>query len=150
MIRVKNLVFNVSFALNCLLVFFFFFSNQLIVPAWLQVAGRMHPLLLHFPIATIALYVLWLLIAKGNSHYQEIAEDLLLLSSITAVITALCGLLLAAEPGYDQDALQTHKWAGCGFSVILLIWYWISGEKKLSRWFNISASFVMLLLVMVA
>ncbi|GEO08823.1 hypothetical protein SAE01_13190 [Segetibacter aerophilus] len=122
----------------------------MVIPAWLQVGGRMHPLLLHFPIALIVLYVLWILFAVSNSHYKQIASDLLLLSSITSVITALCGLLLSREPGYDPDALQTHKWAGSIIAFLLIFWYWISTAKNVSRWFNISASFVMLITIIVA
>jgi uncharacterized membrane protein len=150
MTRWKNTVFNTSFALNCLLVFLLFFGSRLVVPAWLQVAGRMHPLLLHFPIAMIALYFLWLLLATANSHYKQVAENLLLLSSLTAVVTALCGVLLAAEPGYDPDALQAHKWAGCCFSIVLLCWFWISSTNNVGRWAHLSASFIMLLLVTIA
>ncbi|MGI8636727.1 MAG: DUF2231 domain-containing protein, partial [Segetibacter sp.] len=150
MIRWKNVVVNITFALNCLLLFFLMFSDKLVVPAWLQVGGRMHPLLLHFPIAIIVLYVLWILFAPGNSHYSQIAKDLLLLSAITSVVTALCGLLLSREAGYEADALQMHKWAGCVISFLLLFWFWFSSSKTLNRWFNISASFIMLLLITVA
>jgi uncharacterized membrane protein len=150
MIRWKNTVFNISFALNCLLAFLLLFSDKLMVPPWLQVGGRMHPLLLHFPIVIMVLYLLWLLFAGANSHYKEVSQNLLLLSSITSVITALCGLLLSVEPGYDADALQTHKWAGCIVAFLLLVWYWLNVEKKVTKWFNISASFIMLLLVSIA
>lgn len=150
MIRWKNIVVNITFALNCLLLFFLIFSDKLVVPAWLQVGGRMHPLLLHFPIVMIVLYALWVLFAVGNDHYSQIAKDLLLLSATTSVITALCGLLLSREPGYDPDALQTHKWTGCIICFLLLFWHWFSSSKNLNRWFNISASFIMLLLITVA
>ncbi|HSU50989.1 MAG TPA: c-type cytochrome domain-containing protein, partial [Segetibacter sp.] len=150
MIRWKNIIVNITFALNCLLLFFLIFSDKLVIPAWLQVGGRMHPLLLHFPIVIIILYALWILFALGNSYYSQIAKDLLLLSAVTSVVTALCGLLLSREAGYDADALQTHKWAGCIISFLLLFWYWFSSSKTLNRWFNISASFIMLLLITIA
>jgi len=150
MTRWKNVVFNISFALNCLLAFLLLFSDQLVIPAWVQVGGRMHTLILHFPIVIVVLYGVWLLFAKSNSHYTQIAEDLLLISSLTAVITALCGLILSKEPGYDPDALQTHKWAGCIASFVLLLWYWIASAKKPGRWYNISVSFVLLLIVAIA
>ena len=150
MIRWKNLFFNIGFAFNCLLLFLLIFSEKLVVPAWLQVAGRMHPLLLHFPIVIIVLYVLWLLLAKSNSHYQEIGQDLLLLAAFSAALTALCGILLSKELGYDAEALQTHKWAGCIISVLLIFWYWLSTIKRLGRWIDIAASFIMLLLIVIA
>jgi uncharacterized membrane protein len=150
MTRWKNPIFNVTFALNCLLAFLLLFSDKLVIPAWLQVGGRMHPLLLHFPIVMIVLYVLWLLFARQNSHYVEVAGNLLLLSSLTAVITSLCGLLLSKEPGYDADALQTHKWAGCMTAFLLLLWYWISTAKMVNRWFNVAASLALLITVSIA
>lgn len=110
----------------------------------------MHPLLLHFPIVIIVLYVFWLIFGRQNSHYTEVAEDLLLLSSFSAVITALCGLLLSREPGYDSDTLQTHKWTGSLTAFLFLFWYWISTAKKVNRWFNIAASFIMVLIVAIA
>ena len=110
----------------------------------------MHPLLLHFPIVIIVLYVLWLLFGMSNTYYKEISSDLLLLSSVTSVITALSGLLLSREPGYDPDALVTHKLAGSMIAFLLLFWYWITSSKNVSRWFNISASFIMLLVVTIA
>lgn len=150
MSRWKNLVFNLTFALNCLLAFLLLFSDKLVIPAWLQVGGRLHPLILHFPIVIIVLYVLWLLFARSNSHYAEIAQDLFLLSAFTAVLTALCGLLLSTEPGYDPEALQTHKWAGAVTAFLFFFWYWISTAKNYGRWVNISVSFLMLLVVSVA
>lgn len=150
MVRWKNVVVNLIFALNCLLLFLLIFSDRLLIPAWLQVGGRMHPLLLHFPIVIVVLYVVWLLFARSNSYYADIAKDLLLLSAGTSVITALCGLLLSRETGYDADALQYHKWTGSAISFLLLGWYFFSSSKKINRWLNISASLAMLLLITIA
>ena len=36
--------------LNSLLLFFLLFEPRIVLPGWLQVFGRMHPLALHFPI----------------------------------------------------------------------------------------------------
>ena len=48
--RWKNILFNIILCLNCILLLFVLAGDKLHVPAWLQVAGRMHPLVLHFPI----------------------------------------------------------------------------------------------------
>jgi hypothetical protein len=49
-------------ALNAMLLFLVVLDDQLAVPAWLQVIGRLHPLILHFPIVLIVAYTLcrWL------------------------------------------------------------------------------------------
>ena len=57
MLRWKNIVFNIILCLNCLLVLFVLAGDKLHIPAWLQVAGRMHPLVLHFPIVLLILYI---------------------------------------------------------------------------------------------
>ena len=51
--RWKLILFNTSFALNCLLVFLLIFEGSIVAPPWVQTIGRMHPLVLHFPIVGI-------------------------------------------------------------------------------------------------
>ena len=57
--RWKNIIFNITFALNILLLFLFIFDNRLHVPPWLQVVGRMHTMFLHFPIVMLAFCIFW-------------------------------------------------------------------------------------------
>ena len=54
---------------------------------------------------------------------MQIGEWLLLLSAFTSAITALMGLFLSREEGYDAEALQWHKWGGVGVSLLMLLWY---------------------------
>ena len=117
MIRWKNLLFNITLAVNCLLCFLWLFENRLIIPPWLQVAGRMHPLILHFPIALMVVFILQRFILR----YAD--NTLLLLTAFTASITAAMGLFLSKEPGYDQDVLFWHKYSGIALSFLALAWY---------------------------
>jgi uncharacterized membrane protein len=128
--RIPGILVNICFALNCLLIFLLLFENRLIVPAWLQVAGRTHPLLVHFPIVLVLLYVLGSLVsllskAKSDSSYRAMNDLLLLLAALSSVLTALMGLFLSREEGYDPDALQLHKWGGVILSVFTLGWYYL-------------------------
>jgi hypothetical protein len=92
-------------------------ESRLVIPAWLQVVGRMHPLILHFPIALLILFIAQRLILKQADN------TLLLLAAFTAAITATMGLLLSKEPGYDPDTLQVHKYSGILISLTALAWY---------------------------
>ena len=126
--RWKNYLFNIAIALNCLLLFLLFFEDRLVLPAWLQVAGRMHPLILHFPLVLVVLYALAVIIlppvSKNADHaYRNSTDVLLLLAAITSVITSLAGLFLSKEEGYDAEALLWHKWGGIIVSVFTLLWY---------------------------
>jgi len=127
--RWKNRLFNICFALNCLLIFLLLFENRFLVPPWLQVTGRMHPLLVHFPIVLVILYALVTFISlpknSGTESVNHSMPDLLLfLAALSSVLTALMGLFLAREGGYDTEALQWHKWGGVGLSIFTLCWYY--------------------------
>lgn len=150
MLRWKNYFYNITLAFNCLLAFLLLFDDKLVIPKWLQVAGRMHPLVLHFPIVLIVLYALWLLIARSNSEYKNVADILLLLAAFSAVLTALMGLLLSREPGYDADALQPHKWMGATTSFVCFGWYMITKKIGERRWSGIAGSLLILAIVAIA
>ncbi len=126
MSRLITLVYNLTFFLLCLLAFLLVFENQLVVPQWLQVAGRMHPLLLHFPITVLILYGLWVIIAprpETDSPLKYWADNVLLLGAFMATLTATLGFLLSKEPGYDADALYWHKWTGIATAFVSFGWY---------------------------
>ncbi|MBL7761886.1 MAG: chitobiase/beta-hexosaminidase C-terminal domain-containing protein [Chitinophagaceae bacterium] len=134
--RQKNIVFNISLSLNCLLLFLLFFDSRLSVPSWLQVFGRMHPLLVHFPIVIILVYFgcVFLITKKFQQEkwYGNMMDIILLLSSVTAVLSALMGLFLSKEAGYDLDALAIHKWTGAFTSFgLFLIYAFKSGIRRM-------------------
>jgi uncharacterized membrane protein len=135
--RWKTILYNTSFAFNCLLVFLLIFEKGLVVPPWVQTIGRMHPLLLHFPIVLFLLCIFWEAIAglkKTPSAEQEsLGDGLLLLASITSVISALMGLLLSKESGYTQEVVAWHKWGGIIVSLLSLGWYAFRNSVRHSK-----------------
>lgn len=122
-VQSKNSVYNIVFALNCLLIFLLLFENRLSIPAWLQVVGRMHPLFLHFPIVLMIVAVVAELFLSSRKDYNDIGDWLLLSVGATAVITSIMGLLLSVEGGYEEEALFFHKYGGIVISVLALTWY---------------------------
>src|SRR6185312_14741890 len=97
--RWKKIIFDSTLALNILLLFLFIFDDRLHVPPWLQVAGRMHTLFLHFPIVMLALCIFWELFSGYKKSYvgvkSEIGDDLLLAAAFTSVITAVMGIFIS-------------------------------------------------------
>src|SRR6185437_12181639 len=127
--RWKTILFNSTLALNCLLCFLWIFADRLTIPAWLQVAGRMHPLVLHFPIVLLALFTFRLLFGRRDPD-----NLLLLLAAFSAAFTAVAGLLLSREPGYDRDALVVHEYSGIAVSLLTLAWYaWYERLHRVKR-----------------
>jgi len=125
-----NLAFsNLCLAINCLLLFLALFGTKMELPAYFQVAGRMHPLVLHFPIVLLLLASIWetTMQAKSPPLVQNIGDGLLLSSAVSAAISALMGLFLSKEGGYEENTLFWHQWSGISISVIAWGWYSFRG-----------------------
>ncbi len=94
-------------------------GDSLAIPPILQVLGRAHPLILHFPIVLLlmAVALFWI----RDKKLKEIGTWILLLGANLTGITVLAGLLLANED-YDGDMLIWHQWLGVaslGLSVLI-------------------------------
>ena len=106
------------------------FHDKLVVPYWVQPLGRMHPLLLHFPIV-ILLLAMGLDIFRfqpdkaAHAIYHNLARSLLLVGALTAGLTVIMGLLLAKEEGYTGSALFWHKWTGVSIFFLSSGLYWV-------------------------
>ena len=127
--KLKNILATTLIPFNTLLLFFLIFDNKLVVPLWLQVGGRLHPMILHFPIVLVLVYFIVILISqqktKKEKWFIDLSEWLLLAAAFTAVITALAGLLLSREAGYDPDNIAPHKYTGSIASFFLVAIYFL-------------------------
>ncbi|MCC6413496.1 MAG: chitobiase/beta-hexosaminidase C-terminal domain-containing protein [Saprospiraceae bacterium] len=142
---------NVCFALNCLLLFLALFGSNMEVPAFLQVTGRMHPLVLHFPIVLMLLAGVWetMILTKNQPFLQNIGDGLLLALAVSAATTALMGLFLSKEGGYADDTLLWHQWSGIAVSGIAWIWYTYRGffrATKKGMWLMAASGLIALIL----
>lgn len=116
-----------------LTTFLFAFENRIELPVWLQITGRLHPLLLHVPIGIIVLAVLLLLLRAQfkSKQFALLITYLLLFITLSAAFTALFGLLLAIGGDYGADTLQQHKVSGlmlAWLSYGVLLFYQSSSE----------------------
>jgi uncharacterized membrane protein/mono/diheme cytochrome c family protein len=111
----KTIAGQVLFACHAFVLVLVVAENRIAIPDWLHVFGRLHPLLLHFPIVILLLALVLLLfpnLAKNRSDALEYGENLLLLGCLTTAFTVIAGLFLSHESGYEQDQLLWHKWSG--------------------------------------
>lgn len=128
MYKAARFIINLVFFLLVLLLFLLFFEDRIELPLWLQVAGRMHPLVLHLPIGILVLSFVLLMFRKGfqKKQFRKIMLIVLMLASLLATITALSGFFLSIQGDYGADSLKQHKISGVVLSVItffLLVWY---------------------------
>ena len=154
--KTKNISYNITFALNCLLVFLILFGKALSIPTWLQVVGRMHPLLLHFPIVLLVVAIVWegfLSKNRGNTEgvsNNEIGDWILLSAALTAAISAVMGLFLSQEEGYNAEAIAWHKWTGVAVSLVSFTWFSLRNRVREAKGLSLMASAVSLIAIILA
>lgn len=127
--KLKGYAENLLFALNILILFLILFENQITVPAWLQPVGRMHPMLLHFPIVLLLLAMVLEFFRFKTAYstqelYRSFTANLLLAGILLSAVTILMGLFLSKEEGYEGAVLQWHKWLGVSVLFFTSIIYW--------------------------
>ncbi|RYY26742.1 MAG: hypothetical protein EOO04_10390 [Chitinophagaceae bacterium] len=84
MVRIKNILLSASLVINIMLVFLWLFESGIQeLPAWIKVTGRLHPMVLHFPIAMLLLIALIELLNSftrksqtGNSYTTTFTDNL--------------------------------------------------------------------------
>ncbi|MFT3705905.1 MAG: chitobiase/beta-hexosaminidase C-terminal domain-containing protein [Agriterribacter sp.] len=113
----------VLFGSMIFLLFLVVFESVLHIPGWLAVAGRMHPMFLHFPIVLLLLSFFTVWIPKGNDTSDQWLNLLRLVAALSAVITAIMGMLLSLEDGRSGDLLQQHKWGGVVIAIFGFLFY---------------------------
>jgi uncharacterized membrane protein len=117
--KTKSLFISIVFCIQVLLIFLLLFESRIELPAWLQVAGRLHPAIVHLPIGFLFFLVIVLLFRK---QFKRKALDkfilvLLLFASLTASMAALFGFFLSQQGDYGPDALLLHKVSGVMLSI---------------------------------
>src|ERR1700733_2527589 len=120
---------NLLFALNIFIIFFLLFGADIVIPQWLQPVGRLHPLIIHFPIVVLIMAMVFEFFRhkdrfREEKLYQEFTTYLWLTGALFAAFTAIMGLFLSKEPGYDGDTLQFHKWLGVSVVFLSTGIYW--------------------------
>lgn len=130
------------------LLFLFVFVGQLSVPAWLQVVGRMHPLLLHFPIVLVLISLLpyWI---PQEAAMEKTWELIRLAAALSALASAIMGIFLSVEQGTEGTSLQYHKWSGTALAMIAWVLYsfhaqLIAAKASLAKGISVVAACLLL------
>lgn len=141
--KVKLFAEQVLVVFILLIAFLLLFEEKLVLPYWIQPVGRMHPLLLHFPIVLLILAMLLDILRFRNSGntmlvYRNLAQGFLLGGAILSGITVIMGLFLSHEEGYAGDTLSWHKWTGVSIFFMAAAIYWMGKGS----WYKAPAAWV--------
>lgn len=77
--------------------------------------GRLHPLLIHFPIALVisAAVAEAAAVLTGDDRWRTVAVANIRAGSIVALLAAIAGWRLALDPGSEMSpVLEWHRWLG--------------------------------------
>ncbi|GAA4438287.1 hypothetical protein GCM10023091_18710 [Ravibacter arvi] len=103
----------------------------------LQLFGRFHPLVVHFPIGLLCVALLMELMAWRNASqaYHAGIRVLLRTGFISALLAVGFGWLLAANEGSEGSDLEIHRWAGIATLVLagLTVFFFESSRRNLYR-----------------
>lgn len=94
---------------------------------WLwQFLGRLHPLMVHFPIGLLCVAILLELIdwKKRSEKLSEAVKLVTWIGTASAVIAVLFGLLLASQEEAGGKSLEIHKWAGIATMTLSVLASW--------------------------
>lgn len=98
--------------------------------------GRLHPLVLHFPVVLLPLalgFELTRFLPTPWQRWTPVGLPLLLLATITACITATLGVLLAANEGHQGLLVERHRFLGVSVAALAmgaLILRWLYQKQK--------------------
>jgi uncharacterized membrane protein len=121
-LKLKPAIDNILFALSIFIAFLLAFEDALVIPPWLHVIGRMHPLILHFPIVILLAAIAGLLFLPGR--YEQEVRTTLMIGALTAHVTIIMGIFLAKEGDATGTTIERHKWLGVIAGALAMLLYY--------------------------
>ncbi len=118
--RIEKIGNIILWALQGFLVFLLIFQSRIELP--IAGIGHLHPLILHLPIGFGVLLLALFAIQKQLASFEILADFLLLVTAIFSSLTAILGLFLSKEGGYEAAALDWHQWSGVAVSFLYFSW----------------------------
>ena len=109
--------------LNPAMIILAIFSQKIQPGLFFQWIGKLHPLVLHFPVVFGILIAIYFLFFQNRRIPLDAEKLLLAINALIASGVVICGLLLSKQNAYEADLLNLHKWGGLTFA--LLSWCWI-------------------------
>src|SRR5690554_5910883 len=131
---IQSILEQVLFSTHIFLLVLLLAESRLLIPDWLHVVGRLHPVLLHFPIVLLLLaisIVLFPNLLKNKEDQAYYGRMLFLVGCIFTAFTVIAGFFLALEDAAMTASMLRHKWTGLAVFWGASLFYWFF--PKLSR-----------------
>jgi mono/diheme cytochrome c family protein/uncharacterized membrane protein len=91
----------------------------------LDLIGRLHPMLVHFPVGILLLACLfqWLAINSKFSFLQPAIPVVLFYGMLGAVVSCISGFILSQSGDYDAALVNRHQWLGISVAIVSVVLY---------------------------
>ena len=106
--------------LNPLLIILAFFNETTKINHGLEWLGKLHPLLLHFPIVLGVAIVVYLIFLPNKKLDLPLERLLFTSNAVLATLVALFGIFLSKQDAYDKTIVDLHKWGGVAIALSLI------------------------------
>jgi len=103
----------------------------------MAIIGRLHPLLIHFPIALVISALVAELVAAmtGNDRWHVVAVGNVRAGAGFAMLAAVAGWRFALDPGVGTSSvLEWHRWLGTAGACVALIAAFTTGGARDRAW----------------
>jgi len=111
-------------------------QNNLLNELW-QISGRLHPLVVHFPISLLWVGLLLECIAwrKKSDQFQSAIGIILWVGTSTAALAVGLGFILINQDDYTGNTITIHQWSGIATAILsgLTLYAFLSKETKSYR-----------------
>ena len=148
MVRFRQITLNLVYFCNVLLVFLLIFEDRVELPVLLQVTGRLHPVILHFPLVLlfVGIFLEFLTTRKSFQHPAShgITSFIFCLFALSAALTALFGFFLYQDGAYQGQEILLHKWIGTAVSLSAILIIWLREKSALAYYSTLGISAVCL------
>ncbi len=112
--------------------------------SFVDLIGRLHPLLVHLPIGILLIAFLFEMLALTRRHspLQAAIPLILLWGAISAALSCLSGWLLSRAGGYEPGLLGRHQWAGIAVTAVAFVACWLK-YKQFNQGVGIAAALLL-------
>lgn len=150
MFRFRQITLNLAYFFNVLLIFLLIVEDRVQLPVFLQVAGRMHPLVLHFPLTLlfVGIFLECLITQKSFQHpaTAKLTSYVFYLFALSASLTSLFGFFLYKEGSYLGEEVTLHKWVGTAVSLLAVLILWLRERPNVFYYGTLGISVICLVL----